>query len=449
MLAAAQAVLFGRLVGTDTDYDEGVYLTSVEALEHGQRLGEDVFAPQPPVFYLLLRLVSFFGADSVRGFHWGMVVLSVLTCLAAYALARSLAGPVAGLAASALLSIAPPFPLFAHRVLADIPPLGLALAALWLAWEASKRGSLYIAGAAGITLALAVATKPNAVLTLVPFTLLLLWRPAWRSGRLAAAVAGAALTGGLLALAYRGVLGELWESVVVYHRDARSTPDVIDKQHELVTFLDFRTPFAWLTVAGVLAAVLLLRRRGLSPVWALWLWAALSLAFLVLHHPLHYNHLLVLPVVLAVPSAVGFVQWAEQQGFRDVALGVLALLLVVGYVQQHRRVAEDDVPEEPALVAAAALLRERTEPGDLVVSDHPIVAYLAGRQVVAPLVDTATLRFETGSLTDEEFLSEVEQADARAVVAGRALQARPAILRGLRELFGPPVSATGIDIYDR
>ena len=55
-LAAAQAALFGRLVGTDTDYDEGVYLTSVDALERGQRLGGDVFAPQPPVFYLLLRL---------------------------------------------------------------------------------------------------------------------------------------------------------------------------------------------------------------------------------------------------------------------------------------------------------------------------------------------------------------------------------------------------------
>ncbi|MEO5790650.1 MAG: hypothetical protein ABIR67_01090 [Gaiellaceae bacterium] len=41
----AQALLFGRLVGTDTDYDEGVYLSSADALEHGQDLGEDIFAP--------------------------------------------------------------------------------------------------------------------------------------------------------------------------------------------------------------------------------------------------------------------------------------------------------------------------------------------------------------------------------------------------------------------
>ena len=96
-LVVAQVLLFGRLVGTDTDYDEGVYLTSVDALEHGQRLGEDVFAPQPPGWYLLLRLISVAGADSVRGFHIGMVVVAIATCFAAYLLGRAIGGPVAGL----------------------------------------------------------------------------------------------------------------------------------------------------------------------------------------------------------------------------------------------------------------------------------------------------------------------------------------------------------------
>ena len=109
-LVVAQVLLFGRLVGADTDYDEGVYLTSLDALEHGQKLGEDVFAPQPPGWYLLLRLISLAGADSVRGFHIGMVVVAIATCLAAYLLGRSLAGPVAGLTAAALLTVAPPVP---------------------------------------------------------------------------------------------------------------------------------------------------------------------------------------------------------------------------------------------------------------------------------------------------------------------------------------------------
>lgn len=83
---------------------------------------------------------------------------------------------------------------------------------------------------------------------------------------------------------------------------------MIDTAHELVTFLNWRTPFAWLVVTGLAASILLIRRRGLKPVWALWLWAAIVIAFLFYHHPLHDNHLLVL--------AAGHVQ---QQG--RVALG--------------------------------------------------------------------------------------------------------------------------------
>ena len=72
-------------------------------------------------------------------------------------------------------------------------------------------------------LALAVAMKPNAVLALPPFLLLLLWE---RAGRAPGARRGrwGSRSRGRAPVAYRDVLGELWESVVVYHRDARDTP---------------------------------------------------------------------------------------------------------------------------------------------------------------------------------------------------------------------------------
>ena len=160
-----------------------------------------------------------------------------------------------------------------------------------------------LAAAAGAVLALAITVKPNAVLAIPTFLLLLLWERSGAARALVAALGGAALVGLVFALAYRDVLGELWESVVVYHRDARDTPDVVDKWHELTTFLNWRTPFAWLVVAGLVASVLLLRRGRVGALWALWAWAAVSAAFLAYHHPLHHNHLLALPVALAVPAA--------------------------------------------------------------------------------------------------------------------------------------------------
>jgi Dolichyl-phosphate-mannose-protein mannosyltransferase len=449
VLVAAQVLLFGRLVGTDTDYDEGVYLTSVDALEHSQRLGEDVFAPQPPGWYLLLRLISAAGADSVRGFHIGMVAVAIATCFAAHLLGRAIAGRVAGLSASALLTVAPPFPLYAHRVLADIPPLGMALLALWLAWEARERRSDTLAVLAGAALALTVTLKPSGILALPPFLLLLLWRRSAARRAVAAASAGAGIVAVAFAAAYAAALDELWASVVTYHRDARDTPAVIDKSHELLTFLNWRTPFAWLVVGGLAASVWLLRRRAVPAVWALWLWAALAVAFLVYHRPLHGNHLLLLPVTLAVPAGIAVGLLVSRLRPQAAAVGALAVVLAAGYVQQQRRIVLDQVPEEPELVAAADQLRRLTRPDDLVVSDHSIVPFLADRRVAGPLVDTAVLRFETGSLTDAEVLRELERSDVRGVVAGRAFEARPELLRGLALRYSAVPSPSGLRIYVR
>jgi len=147
--------------------------------------------------------------------------------------------------------------------------------------------------------------------------------------------------------------------------------------------------------------------------------------------------------VLAVPAGIALGALLEQVPKRELALGALALILAAGYVQQQRRASLDDVPEEPALVQAAELLRRETRPDDLVVSDQSIVPFLADRRVAGPLVDTAVLRFQTGSLTDAEVVRELDTNGVRAVVAGRAFAHRPALLRVLEERYGPPQPSEG------
>ena len=242
-------------------------------------------------------------------------------------------------------------------MLADIPPLAVCLLALWLAWEASERRSRAAAAGAGAVFALALALKPTAALALPSFLVLLLWEPSARRRAALWVLSGGALVGAVFFVAYRNSIGELWDSVVTYHQDARDTPAVTDTSHELLTFLNWRTPFAWLVVAGLIASVVLFRRRQLRPVWALWLWAALSVAFLAYHRPLHDNHLLLLPVVLAVPAGIALGAIAARARRQALAVGALALVLAAGYVQQQRRVVLDDVPEEPELVTAAETLR--------------------------------------------------------------------------------------------
>jgi hypothetical protein len=294
--------------------------------------------------------------------------------------------------------------------------------------------------------ALALALKPTAALALPPFLILLLWEPSARRRGALWAVAGGAVVGAAFFVAYRNSIGALWESVVTYHQDARDTPAVADNSHELLTFLNWRTPFAWLVVAGLIASVALLRRRQLQPVWALWLWAALSVAFLAYHRPLHDNHLLLLPVALAVPAGIALGAVARRARLQALAVGALALVLAAGYVQQQRRVVLDDVPEEPELVAAAQTLQRLTGPDDLVVSDESIVPFLADRRVAGPLVDTARLRFETGSLNDAEVLQVIEEYDVRAVVVGRAFTDRKRLLRSLEMHYSQSVRRGGTTV---
>ena len=118
-------------------------------------------------------------------------------------------------------------------------------------------------------------------------------------------------------------------------------------------------------------------------------------------------------------------------------------------MQQQRRVSLDQVDEEPALVAAAETLRRMTRPDDLVVSDHSIVPFLADRRVPGALVDTAALRFQTGSLTSREVLRELDRSEVRAVVVGRAFADQPELLRGLSSRYSTVPAPLGLRIYVR
>jgi hypothetical protein len=131
------------------------------------------------------------------------------------------------------------------------------------------------------------------------------------------------------------------------------------------------------------------------------------------------------------------------------ALGALALLIAAGYVQQHRRLALADTPENPEVVMAAETVRRITGPDDIVVSDQPLVPFLADRRVWGPLVDTANLRFQTGSLTPEDVLRELEEGDVAAVVVGRSFLLHPTVLAGIEARYRRVEQHDAVSVWQR
>jgi 4-amino-4-deoxy-L-arabinose transferase-like glycosyltransferase len=425
-LLAPAAVLFSRGLGDRTNYDEGVYLASLDALRHGQELGRDVFASQPPGFYLLLRALGLVAGRSVDGLRIGMIVIAVLGVVAAYVIGRRLAGTAGGLAAGALVIAAPPYAAQAPRVTADLPAVALALAALAIAACSFGRGAVWAHAAAGAVAVAAISVKLLALPVLVPLVVL-----AWQR-RVAPRAAAAALLGGLavalvLIGVYADVLPELWHDAVGFHRDARSISFGQSAGSRVVDYFGGHTPTTWVAAAGLVAAVLVRRHV------ALWAWVAAAIVFLVLQVPLLDHHFVLLAAALA--TAAGASLTSVPGRARIVALGIVFLGAAAGWVQDYRQIDRSSEAEPAEVRRAAAAVRALTRPGELVASDLPIVAYLADRREPGDLVDTSAVRFATGSLTPRD----VDRAPVRVYVAGREFARHPATTKNLSPLrrFGP------------
>jgi hypothetical protein len=119
----------------------------------------------------------------------------------------------------------------------------------------------------------------------------------------------------------------------------------------------------------------------------------------------------------------------------------------MSYVKQIRDLHGAHAAEPAGVRWAVRQLRERTAPHQLVATDRPIVAFLAGRRMPGDLVDTAYLRFRSGYLSDARVLRDVDAARVAAVVTARAFRDRPAILAGLRRRFRARARYAGVTVY--
>jgi 4-amino-4-deoxy-L-arabinose transferase-like glycosyltransferase len=450
---AVQAVLFARGLATPADYDEGVYLAAVDALRHGQELGSDVFTAQPPGFYALLSAGDALVGNSLEGVRSWILILALAGCLAAFLLGRAVGGPVAGLGAALLLGVAPPYPTFASRISADLPAYALGLLALVCVLHAGERKRrLPLIALAGVLFAAAVSVKLSALTLLVPLAgFAFVRRLAPRE--LAAGGAGAAAVAAAFAIAHRGALRDLWFGAVTYHTRARDVPGpgLGDNAERVLDFLDPRTPFGWLVPLTFLVLLSPWRPRLRAPLWPLWLWSAVAALLLIWHRPLHDNHLVLLAVSLAIPAGVVLGAAVSQlPGRFAVGAGIaLALLLAAGFVQEGRRLGRNRGPEPPDVSWAARELQTRTRPDELVVTDRPIVAFLAGRRVPGEVVDSAALAFDAGVISASDILAAVDRHGVRAVVALREFRNQPAVLAGLAKRFPTRIDHGGATLYLR
>jgi 4-amino-4-deoxy-L-arabinose transferase-like glycosyltransferase len=451
-LTGAVVVAFARGLHADAAYDEGVYLASVDALAHGQKLGSEIFVSQPPGFYVLLEAERAVFGSSLLAMRIAMLALAVVGCLSAYYVGRCVAGRFGGFVAMALLAAPVAVEAEAVRVRADFPSVALSLVAIALALFAIRRqGASAAVGAtlAGGALAAAVSVKLLAATAVVPTVAIVLRRPPRLAPQLAA---GAAAVVAAFIGFYAGVIGPLWSDVVRFHLKAQSAQiegaptDLTGNLRKLVNTLTdargFHSPYAWLVLIGALATLAAWRRRRLLDAGPLWLWAAVSAAFLAWHRPLWAHDVVMLTTALSVAVGVGLAALLSEDRLAPRALAGACAVVMAATIAHHA--GRTPAGESSGIEWAAAVLRHETPAGSEVASDLPIIPFLAARRQPGELIDTSTTRLGSGWLPTPTIVREIERDPLSAIVIGHDLASNRQVVRAVQARF--PFSVQRADV---
>ncbi len=422
-LLGGVALVGTRGLNAGPNYDEGVYLASLDVLRQGGRLGHDLFVSQPPGFYALLELIGAIAGTSVNAVRLGFLAVSLLGVLGAWLLGRELTGAIGGLLVAGVYATSNALAAGAVVVEADEAAVAIAVLALAAFAVATRRDSSGWAVAAG-ALAVAAASVKLLAPPLFLGAIGLAFAGERRVRRLAFAAAGGGAAAAVLGLAYRHEWPAIWSDAVTFQigrgHDVAANWRVLDR------ILDSHAVFIWLVAAGAVAAVVAVRDRESL---GLWLAVPASVVFLLTRPAVLEHHRVLLAAALALAAGVALARLPDR-----FAAVPMVLLVAAGLSQQWIRL-HSSKPIPPYQTWAASQLRSRTDPSELVATDIPIVAHLAHRRLPGQLVDTSLARFSAASLTDAGVLRLLDRDRIRVVVAGRAFLFRSELLRQLERRY--------------
>jgi len=424
------------------DYDEGVYAATADAVARGGHLYRNVFLSQPPLFVLMLRAMFAFLGTSLAVARSAVVVLSIVWLVAMLAVLWARGSPWGGLLAVCLVLGRATFLGAAQTVAMELPGEALACAAVGLAaWGLRRPGHLWWAGA-GVLATLAAMTKLTAATAVIPLIGAAVTErhpvSRWRWPMLAA--------GSLLALgALLPVVGTggFVDQVFTFHLAlARRLHESIPSHAAVIgRFAAGEWPLSLAVLLGGWRAM----TSGTPFERALVAWLLVDCAALAVLTPLWEHHLIILvspmgllagtvlrqpghrlsdpgPTVGGDPrnrppgwlSASVLRRWA---GARLVTPAVLAAC-AVAYVGLGASAVPGPTPS-PQLEQVVRRIAEAVPPEGKVLTDDPMVPFLARRRVADGFIDSSLTRIWAGQISEEGLLAALRAEGTDAVVLWR------------------------------
>lgn len=409
--------------------DEGPYLMWTRLVRDGYRMYRDIWSDHPPGIVWTLSALFYLVGESIEAARFLSVLVSAVGLLAVGGIAWLAAGRLAGVAAAALLALAPLFNWYGRAVMPDGPANCLAAAALALAMI-SGRSPLLLAALSGVvfgaSLMIKLVTAPLAPVVLVA---LVTRHASWRQAVGPLVVWGLSVLA-VVVLAFLPVDASLaWRLIVDTVAAAREA-----KPWEFEVWLEVVQDFLVeghrglvpLAALGALACLLQPRRER----WLVMAWALVASLAVLFHSPL-FDHHLVLPLFpLTALGGIAVAQLARGWRWRVAVIVALAL-----YAATLPRVMEltwrATGNQEANNWRMLALVKERTEPDDWIITDNVVLAFRAGLRVPPFIAYPGAKRLSAGLLPDEVWIRQVAewQPPVIAFLRTAGQQSRAAFLR--------------------
>ncbi len=462
IIVALTAWQLSNLGGQDWLYDEAGYVAVPWMVRAGHPLYTEVFSPSPPLFTLSLVGAYALGGESVEVARATIVLYSALGLLAAALVAREIAqgmegrtaGKWAALATTLFLFLSPEYFRLSRLTMSEVPAISLALLSVVAAlryWRSGRRckSSLLWLALSGLALAASLLIKLVALFALPLPVLVVFLRHSFAVLRPAAGeeqgeergnLKDVALDLGLLGVAFGLPIllalcvydpQAMYEQAVALHWQGRSYHpiDMVRRGPRIVEYLWQDRGLAFLALYGGLWC----GWKRSRPALPLLVWLVLALLVIINQAPLTTHHMLPLLPPMAILGGVGLVQTVKSLSevpgtskvpgtFRTlwglIGAGLVAFYLlnlpgVIG--QDAHQVLETHTPDELE-EDAMTLLTIITRPGDVVVSDDPLIVLLAGRNIVPALTSVDWRRLGTGQLAEEQLITMTEASEAAALV---------------------------------
>ncbi len=410
--------------------DEGAYAYAAWRISLGQVPYRDFFSSQPPLsLYWGGLLVHLFGRSYVP-LRLSSGLVTLLAAWLLYVANREVFGRGLAILSLALFLVESNVFNGARFFLSEAYMLLFELAGLYAFVLGEKRKRLAHIGLAGVFFALSTLSKLFGALPLVGCLLYLLY--AWRRERRApghvlregAALAlPALLLVGVTALIFTRITPHFLTALVGHHTMQGAGMPLLDRVSKAVALYCSYVTSQPLAVA--LAAVggwLALRRKQALPSVLLWL-APTALGFAVLSRGVWLRHLAYLAPTLVTFAAAAIVdilsvlrRLPQRPLWRMGGLMLAAVLALLASGPWLAGNAMDAAKAEQDSPHLSALIQRLSSNDQLVISDQPGLAFLAGRASTYWAAEMSGVAAQSGEVRGAQLADEIERHDVAVIV---------------------------------